>query len=175
MQEPNTPEEIFALHRLRRADPQRFLEIVNGWLQENPRNFHAYFKRHYVWSQLGQPRRALDDLDKVIELAPSQPHFFARGMVHRQLGEHENALMDFHRGEAMGKKEWQDHAITRFSRRTATRRWAMKQTHSVVARACRTSSGHPVSRVPQAAARPRSLKSCAALRQTPSGRAELSR
>jgi tetratricopeptide (TPR) repeat protein len=114
MQEPNTPEEIFALHRLRRADPQRFLEIVNGWLQENPRNFHAYFKRHYVWSQLGQPRRALDDLDKVIELAPSQPHFFARGMVHRQLGEHENALMDFHRGEAMGKKEWQDHAITLF-------------------------------------------------------------
>jgi hypothetical protein len=35
-------------------------------------------------------------------------------MVHRQLGEHENALMDFHRGEAMGKKEWQDHAITLF-------------------------------------------------------------
>jgi tetratricopeptide (TPR) repeat protein len=111
MQEPNTPEEIFALHRLRRADPQRFLEIVNGWLEENPRNFHAYFKRHYVWSQLGQPRRALHDLDKVIELAPSQPHFFARGMVHRELGEHENALADFRRGEALGPKEWQDHAI----------------------------------------------------------------
>ena len=114
MQEPTTPEEVFELQRLRRADPQRFLEIVNEWLREDPRNFRAYFKRHFVWSEMGEPRRALDDLDKVIELAPSQPHFFARGMVHRQLGEHENALMDFHRGEAMGKKEWQDHAITLF-------------------------------------------------------------
>jgi tetratricopeptide (TPR) repeat protein len=67
---------------------------VNEWLEENPQNFRAYFSRHYVWSQLGEPRRALDDLDKVIELAPSQPHFFARGMVHRQLGEHDNALAD---------------------------------------------------------------------------------
>jgi hypothetical protein len=30
MQEPNTPEEIFELHKLRRADPQRFLQIVAG-------------------------------------------------------------------------------------------------------------------------------------------------
>jgi len=35
-------------------------------------------------------------------------------MVHRELGEHENALADFHRGEAMNKKEWQDAAITLF-------------------------------------------------------------
>ena len=63
--------------------------------------------------QLGEQRRALDDLDKVIELAPSQPHFFfARGMVHRRLGEHDNALADFARGEAMNKKEWQDAAVT---------------------------------------------------------------
>ena len=33
-------------------------------------------------------------------------------MVHRELGEHENALADFHRGEAMSKKEWQDAAVT---------------------------------------------------------------
>lgn len=114
MQEPKSLEEVFQLQKLRRTDPQRFLKIVNEWLKENPRNVRAYFKRHFVWSALGEPRRALDDLDKVIELAPSQPHFFARGMVRRQLGEHENALADFHRGEAMNKKEWQDHAITLF-------------------------------------------------------------
>lgn len=114
MQEPNTPEEIFALHRLRRADPQQFLEIVNEWLQENPRNSRAYFKRHYVWSQLGEPQRALDDLDKVIELNPTQAAFFARGMVYRQLGDHENGLADFHRGEMLNKKEWQDHEIPLF-------------------------------------------------------------
>src|SRR5262249_15134274 len=102
------------LQRLRRADPQRYLEIVNRWLQENPQNARAYFKRHFVWSEMGDPRRALGDLDKVIELAPSQPAFFARGMVHRQLGDHAKALIAFQRGETMGKDEWQKHAVTLF-------------------------------------------------------------
>jgi hypothetical protein len=44
MQEPRTPEEVFALHEFARADPQRFLKIVDEWLQENPRNFRPYFK-----------------------------------------------------------------------------------------------------------------------------------
>lgn len=112
MKEPNTPEEIFELHKLRRADPQRFLQIANEWLQENPKNFHAYFSRHFVWNQIGQPRRALEDLDKVIELNPTQAVFCARGMVYRRLGEHENALEDFRRGEAINKREWQDAAVT---------------------------------------------------------------
>jgi tetratricopeptide (TPR) repeat protein len=114
MQEPKSPDEVFQLQKLRRADPQRFLQIVNEWLQENPRNFRAYFKRHFVWSALGQPRRALEDLDKVIELNPTQAAYFARGMVHRRLGEHEDALADFHRGEVINKKEWEDHTITLF-------------------------------------------------------------
>lgn len=112
MQEPNTPEEIFEFHRFRRADPERCLQIVNQWLQQNPRNFRAYFKRHYLWSQLGEPRRAIDDLDTVIEVNPTQAAFFARGMVHRQLGDHENALIDFHRGEVLNGQEWQDHVIS---------------------------------------------------------------
>ena len=114
MQEPKSPQEVFRLQKLRRDDPQRFLQITNDWLKENPRNFRAYFKRHLVWSDIGQPRCALDDLDKAIELNPTQAAFFARGMVHRRLGEHENALADFHRGEAINKKEWQDHAIPLF-------------------------------------------------------------
>jgi len=114
MKEPKSPQEVFQLQKLRRDDPQRFLQIVNNWLKEDPRNFRAYFKRHFVWSDMGQPRRALEDLDKVVELNPTQPAFFARGMVHRQLGDHENALVDFRRGEALGKEEWQKHAITLF-------------------------------------------------------------
>jgi tetratricopeptide (TPR) repeat protein len=112
MKEPETPEEVFALHELRRADPQRFLKIVDEWLQEEPRNFRPYFDRHFLWEDLGEPRRALDDLDKVIELAPSQGAFCARGRIYRQLGEHANALADFRRGEAIDPKEWQDAAIT---------------------------------------------------------------
>jgi tetratricopeptide (TPR) repeat protein len=112
MQEPKTPEELFALGELRRADPQRFLKIVDEWIQENPRNFRPYFRRHFVWSDMGEPRRAMADLDKVIELAPSQAAFCARGMIYRQLGEHANALADFRRGETIDPKEWEGAMIT---------------------------------------------------------------
>jgi tetratricopeptide (TPR) repeat protein len=112
MQEPNSPEELLALHKLRRADPQRFLEIVDEWLRDNPRNSRAYFRRHFAWADMGDPQRALADLDKVIELSPTQAAFCARGTVHRDLGAYENALADFRRGEAMNPKEWEDAAIT---------------------------------------------------------------
>jgi tetratricopeptide (TPR) repeat protein len=112
VQEPNSSDEVFALHQLRRSNLPHYFEIVNEWLQENPDNFHAYFRRHFAWSDMGEPRRALDDLTKVVELAPTQAVFCARGRVFRQLGEHENAVADFHRGEAMDPKEWSDAAIT---------------------------------------------------------------
>ena len=51
------------------------------WLRENPNNFRPYVSRHFVWSDLGQPRRALADMDKVIELAPTQAAFCCRGRV----------------------------------------------------------------------------------------------
>ena len=58
-----------------RADPQRYLRIVNGWIQENPNNHDAYFGRHFAWMKLGEPQRALDDLNKVIELNVIAWHF----------------------------------------------------------------------------------------------------
>jgi tetratricopeptide (TPR) repeat protein len=112
MKEPTSPEELLSLHQLRRAQPQRFLEIVNEWLRQNPRNADAYFSRHFVWTDLGESRRALDDLNQVIDLAPTQGAFCARGIVHRQLGEHEAALADFQRGEAIDPQEWKDAWIT---------------------------------------------------------------
>jgi tetratricopeptide (TPR) repeat protein len=75
MKEPTSPEELLALHKLLRADPQRYLRIVNGWIQENPNNHDAYFGRHFAWMKLGEPQRALDDLNKVIELEPDRWHF----------------------------------------------------------------------------------------------------
>jgi len=112
VQEPTSREDVFALQRLRREDLQRYFEIVNEWLRENPQNSRAYFRRHYAWEDMGEPRRALDDLTKVVELAPGQAVFCARGRIYRKLGEHENALADFRRGEAIDPKQWQDAAIT---------------------------------------------------------------
>jgi tetratricopeptide (TPR) repeat protein len=50
---------------------------------------------------VGEPRRALEDLNKAIELEPDQAAFEARGGVDRHLGEYEAALQDYGQGEAM--------------------------------------------------------------------------
>jgi tetratricopeptide (TPR) repeat protein len=106
--EPTTPEETLAMHKILRSDPQRYLRIVNEWLNENPANSLAYFDRHFGWMKIGEPQRALEDLNKVIEIDPSMAAFFARALVHRHLGQYEQARQDFDRGEALDRKQWED-------------------------------------------------------------------
>jgi tetratricopeptide (TPR) repeat protein len=108
MKQPSTPEEVLALHKILRSDPQRYLRIVNNWIDENPRNPHFYLERHWGWMKIGEPRRALDDLNKVIELDPEPVAFRSRGEIYRHLGEYERALEDFSRGEAIDPKQWKN-------------------------------------------------------------------
>lgn len=107
--EPTTPEELLATHRILRSDPHRYLRMVNGWIEENPANLHAYFDRHFAWMKLGEPQRALDDLNKVIELesAPDAMSLMSRAVVYRHMGEYEKALEDFDRAEAINPEEWE--------------------------------------------------------------------
>ncbi len=111
MKEPTTPEEVKVLHDLLRSDPQHYLQIVNGWIAENPANSHAYFDRHFAWMNLGEPRRALDDLNKVIELNPRLFQFCHAGKFTATSGEYEKALEDFGRAEAIDPAQWQDDAF----------------------------------------------------------------
>lgn len=106
--EPTTPEEVLALHKILRSDPQRYLRIVNEWIQDNPENHHAYFERHFGWMKIGEPLRALGDLNTAIELKPDMVSFMSRGEVYRHLGEYEKALEDFDRGEALDPQQWQE-------------------------------------------------------------------
>ena len=108
MKEPATAEELRALHDVLWADPQRYLRIVNGWIEQNPNNSHAYFSRHSAWMRIGEPRRALTDLNKAIELQsqPSAMSLMARGEVYRHLGHHEQALVDLDRAEAIDPADW---------------------------------------------------------------------
>jgi hypothetical protein len=85
MKEPTTPEEVKVLHELLRSDPQRHLQIVTKWIAENPANSHAYFNRHFAWLELGEPQRAIADLDMVIQLDPKPVAFWSRGEVYRRL------------------------------------------------------------------------------------------
>lgn len=111
MEEPATAEETLALHEILNTDPQRYLRIVNEWIDRNPANSHAYFSRHFAWMKIGEPRRALDDLNKVIELDPTPVSFFSRGEVYRHIGDYEMALADFQRGEAIDPEDWQHGAF----------------------------------------------------------------
>ena len=106
MKEPTTPEEVLALHKILRSDPQRYLKIVNGWINENPNNSHAYFDRHLAWMRIGELRRALDDVNKVVDLDPKSSSFQARADVYRHLGEYEKALEDYNHSEAMDPDQW---------------------------------------------------------------------
>jgi tetratricopeptide (TPR) repeat protein len=111
MKEPMTPEEVSAFHEILRTDPQRYLSIVNGWIAENPGNSHAYFDRHSAWMQMGEPERAIDDLNKVIEIEPEPVAFFMIGEVYRSLGEYQKAVADFAHAEALDPEEWQDNGF----------------------------------------------------------------
>jgi tetratricopeptide (TPR) repeat protein len=108
IKEPTTPEETLALHNILRSDPHRYLRIINEWLDENPTNSQAYFDRHYAWMKMGKPRQAIKDLDKAVELNPDMASFFARALVHRHLGQYEEARKDFGHGEALDPREWED-------------------------------------------------------------------
>jgi tetratricopeptide (TPR) repeat protein len=61
--------------------------------------------------KVGEPHRALEDLNKAIELDPEPVAFRSRGEVYRQLGEYEKALADFSRGEALDPKQWENDAF----------------------------------------------------------------
>ena len=111
MKEPTTPEEVKVLHELMRSDTGRYLQIVNGWIAENPGNSHAYFDRHFAWMKLGEPQRALADLDMVTQLDPEPVGFRSRGQVYRHLGEYEKALKDLDHAEAIDPAQWTEDAF----------------------------------------------------------------
>jgi tetratricopeptide (TPR) repeat protein len=111
MKAPTTPEEVLELHRLSVADPSRFIEIANDWIATNPTDAHAYFDRHFAWARMGQNQRALEDIDKSIELDPSPTALKARGDLHRRLGNYPLAARDYAQGEAISREQWAADAI----------------------------------------------------------------
>ena len=106
--EPATAEEVLAMHKILRSDPNRYLKIVSGWIDQNPNNANAHYERHMGWMRIGEPHRALADLDRAIELDADPVTYLCRGKVHRHLGRYQDALDDFQRGEALDPKEWNE-------------------------------------------------------------------
>jgi tetratricopeptide (TPR) repeat protein len=113
IKQPTTPDELLMVHKILRSDPQRYLRIVTKWIDANPANCDAYFSRHFAWMRTGEPRRALEDLNKVIELesAPDPITLMSRGEVYRHLGEYKKAVEDFDRAEAIDPTAWEEDIV----------------------------------------------------------------
>jgi tetratricopeptide (TPR) repeat protein len=111
MSKPKASKDSKELHNLLRSDPQYYMRVVGERIQKNPCDSGAYFDRHLGWMRLGKPRQAIEDISKAIELDPKSVDFLSRGDVYRYLGEYENALVDYDRGEAMDPADWERDAF----------------------------------------------------------------
>jgi|HubBroStandDraft_5_1064220.scaffolds.fasta_scaffold332708_2 tetratricopeptide (TPR) repeat protein len=109
--EPSNEDELRALYDLLRSDPQEFLTRASSWISQDPSNGGAYFTRHNGWMQVGQPELALSDLNKSIELEPSQMDFLSKGDVLRHLGRYPEAIAAYRQGEAMDPEAWEKDVI----------------------------------------------------------------
>jgi len=72
------------------ADANRALEIDSRFAP-------AYNLRGVAVRSLGDPRRALDDLTRAIQLSPDSDNYFQRGATYQMLGDHERALADLNK------------------------------------------------------------------------------
>lgn len=107
MSEPATAAGVHEFHRLAQTDPQQALATASRWIAENPSSATAYFSRHQVWLRLGEPQRAISDLNTSIELDPTPTDYRARGDIYRHIGEYKRAIEDYQRGESIAPDEWQ--------------------------------------------------------------------
>jgi tetratricopeptide (TPR) repeat protein len=93
-------------HTLLRSDPDRYLALVQTYVQEHPSDPVGYFRRHHAWERLGRRDLALKDLDHCLRLEPDWITFLARGRLLRDMGRYENAISDFNRAEAADPEAW---------------------------------------------------------------------
>jgi tetratricopeptide (TPR) repeat protein len=108
MKEPTTEQEVLALHELRSSDPLRYIQIANEWIRKKPHNADAYYGRHIAWKKLGELNRALDDINKSIELEPDPISYTSRAQVYRQMGDHKKAIEDYASVKSAHPTLWQE-------------------------------------------------------------------
>jgi tetratricopeptide (TPR) repeat protein len=108
MDTPTSDDELLALHRLCQSDPHRYLAIMTERITKNPQDSNAYFSRHYGWLKTGQPKIALDDINRVIQLDPSEVAYTCRAKLYRHLGDHRKALEDYERVEHESPELWRE-------------------------------------------------------------------
>jgi tetratricopeptide (TPR) repeat protein len=108
MKKPTTEQEMSALHNLRRSDPQRYIQIADDWIGNDPSDADTYFGRHIAWRNLGELDRALDDINTSIKPEPDPISYISRAQVYRQMGQHQKAIEDYEGVRATHPILWQE-------------------------------------------------------------------
>jgi len=93
--------------QLLRNDPEAYLELTNGFVEQHPDNANAYFARHHAWESLGLPDLALADLDKSLALEDHHTTHGARGRILHGLGRYREAIDAYDRSERLDPTQWE--------------------------------------------------------------------
>lgn len=101
-----TLDDINRRHRELWKEPERFLELTNQLVDQNPDDPNAYFARHQAWERLGQSNLALADLDKSLALEDHYVTHRTRGDVLHGLGRYREAIDEYNRSEQMEPMQW---------------------------------------------------------------------
>jgi len=83
-----------AAARLEREDYTGVTADCGEALQRDSRMALAYSLRGRALAHAGSLDRALEDLNRAVELAPEQSNYFQRAAIYQALGQHKRALVD---------------------------------------------------------------------------------
>jgi tetratricopeptide (TPR) repeat protein len=96
-----THDDLLQQHELLRSDPQKYLALIEEFIQRSPTEPNGYFRRHNAWDRLGRGDLALADLNRSLELEQHPITLKARGNLLRRRGRYQEAIRDFDQVEVL--------------------------------------------------------------------------
>ena len=103
------PDDNLKHWDLYKTDPEKYLSLCNDIVRQHPENPDAYIGRHTAWKRVDRFDKALEDLNKAIDLKPDDGLIFeARGELLYQMGRVDEALEDLDAAEELNPTEWEE-------------------------------------------------------------------
>lgn len=100
------PKELDDAFNLRRQNPQKALEINESYLRNHPDDPDGLFSRFQTLVDLGEYDKALDDINRVVEIEPNAGGYSARGHFFHETGNYERAVEDLTRSKELDNYGW---------------------------------------------------------------------
>lgn len=102
------PDDDLKNWHLYKTDPPQYLALCNEIVRQHPNNPDVYVGRHTAWMRVGQFDKALEDLNKAINLNPDGLLFGARGQLLYQMGRIDDAIKDLDKADELNPMEWEE-------------------------------------------------------------------